>query len=130
MIGVGGIYDYGRNAVYFREDSPPPAGAPMCAVYRCGRCGKHGHKSEHCAAPRRFEDTCGARGQYGYIWRNCGLSSRGQPHLNGFTSSGKCPGTDAHGADTIGIPQQHHQPAVDLGGEDIPSTIIAVAAAA
>ena len=76
-IGVGGIYDYGSNAVYFQEDSPPPPGTPMCAVYRCGRCSKHGHKSEHCAAPRRFEGTCGACGQYGHIWRNCALSSRG-----------------------------------------------------
>ena len=54
-IGVGGIDACGGNAVYDQEDSPPPPGAPMCAVYRCGRCGKHGHKSEHCAAPRRFE---------------------------------------------------------------------------
>ena len=93
----------------------------MCVVYRCGRCSKHGHKSEHCAAPRRFEGTCGACGQYGHIWRNCALSSRGQPHLNVFTSSGEYPVTDSHGADTIVIPQQqHHQPAVDLGGEDIP----------
>ena len=90
-------------------------------MYRCDRCGKHGYKSEHCAAPRRFEDTCGACGQYGHIWWNCALSSRGQPHLNVFTSSGECPVTDAHGADTIVIPQQqHYQPAVDLGGEDIP----------
>ena len=119
-IGVGGIYDGGSNAVYGEEDSPPPPGAPMCAVYRCGRCGKHGHKSEHCAAPRRFEGICGACGQYGHLWRNCALSSR-QPHLNVFTSSGECYVTDAHGADTIVIPQQqHHQPAVDLGGEDIP----------
>ena len=91
----------------------------MCAAYRCGRCGKHGHKSEHCAAPRRFEGTCGACGQYGHMWRNCALSSR-QPHLNVFASSGECYVTDAHGADTIVIPQQHHQPAVDLGGEGIP----------
>ena len=57
----------------------------------------------------------------GHIWRNCALSSRGQPHLNVFTFSGECPVTDAHGADTIVIPQQqHHQPAVDLGREDIP----------
>ena len=55
------------------------------------------------------------------MWRNCALSSR-QPHLNVFTSSGECYATNAHGADTIVIPQQqqHHQPAVDLGGEDIP----------
>ena len=54
------------------------------------------------------------------MWRNCALSSR-QPHLNVFTSSGECHVTDAHRADTIVIPkQQHHQPAVDLGGEDIP----------
>ena len=119
-IRVGGIYDCGSNAVYGQEDSPPPPGAPMCAVYRCGRCGKHGHKSEHCAAPRRFAGTCGAGGQYGHMWRNCALSSR-QPHLNVFTSSGDCYVTDAHGSDTIVIPkQQHHQPAVDLGGEDIP----------
>ena len=118
-IGVGGIYDCGSNAVYDQEDSPPPPGAPMCAVYRCGRCGKHGHKSEHCAAPRRFEGTCGVCGQYGHMWRNCAISSR-QPHLNVFTSSGECYITDAHGADTIVNPQQHHQPAVDLGGEDIP----------
>ena len=61
-------------------------------------------------------------GQYGHIWQNCALSSRGQPHLNVFTSLGECLVTDAHGADTIVIPQQqqHHQPAVDLGGEDIP----------
>ena len=119
-IGVGGIYDCGSNAVYDQEDSPPPPGAPMCAVYRCGRCGKHGHKPEHCAAPRRFEGTCGACDQYGHMCRNCALSSR-QPHLNVFTSSGECYVTDAHGADTIVIPkQQHHQPAVDLGGEDIP----------
>ena len=92
----------------------------MCAVYRCGRCGKHGHKSEHCAAPRRFEGICGACGQYSHMWRNCALSSR-HPHLNVFTSSGECYVTDAHGADTIVIPQQQrHQPAVDLGGEDIP----------
>ena len=109
-IGAGGIYDCGSNAVYFQEDSPPPPSVPMCAVYRCGRCGKHGHKCEHCAAPRRFEGTCGACGQYGHIWRNCALSSRGQPHLNVFTSSGECPVTDAHGVDTIVIPQQqHHQ---------------------
>ena len=50
--------------------------------------------------------TCGTCGQYGHIWRNCALSSRGQPHLNVFTSSGECPVTDAHGADTILIPQQ------------------------
>ena len=50
-IGVGVNYDCGINAVYFQEDSPPPSGASMCAVYRCGRCGKHGHKSENCAAP-------------------------------------------------------------------------------
>ena len=119
-IGVGGIYDCGSNTVYNQEDSPPSPGAPMCAVYRCGRCGKHGHKSEHCAAPRRFEGICGACDQYGHMWRNCALSSR-QPHLNVFTSSGECYVTDAHGADTIVIPkQQHHQPAVDLGGEDIP----------
>ena len=61
-IGVDGIYDCGNNAVYVQEDSPPPPGAPICAVYRCGRCGKHGHKSEHCAAPRRFEGICGACG--------------------------------------------------------------------
>ena len=100
-----------------------PYTSGMCAVYRCGRCGKHGHKSEHCAVPRRFEGTCSACGQYGHIWRNYALSSRGQPHLNVFTSSSECPVTDAHGADTIVIPQQqqqHHQPAVDLGGEDIP----------
>ena len=66
-IGVGGIYDCGSNAVYDQEDSPSPPGAPMCAVYRCGRCGKHGHKSEHCAAPRLFEGTCGACGQYGHM---------------------------------------------------------------
>ena len=119
-IGVGGTYDCGSNAVYDQEDSPPPPGAPMCAVYRCGRCGKHEHKSEHCAAPRRFEGTCGACGQYGHMWQNCALSSR-QSHLNVFTSSGECSVTDAHGADTIVIPQQqHHQSAVDLGGEDIP----------
>ena len=53
------------------------------------------------------------------MWRNCALSSR-QPHLNAFTYSGECYVTDAHGADTIVIPQQHHQPAVDLGREDIP----------
>ena len=92
----------------------------MCAVYRCGRCGKLGHKSEHCAAPRRFEGICGACGQYGYMWRNCALSSR-QTHLNVFTTSGEYYVTDAHGAGTIVIPQQrHYQPAVDLGGEDIP----------
>ena len=121
-IGVGGVYDCGSNAVYFLEDSPPPPGAPMCAVYRCGRCGKHGHKSKHCAAPRRFEGTCGACGQYGHIWRNCVRSSRGQLHLNVFTSSGECPVTQAHGTDNIVIPrqQQHHQPAVDLGGQNIP----------
>ena len=121
-IGNGGIYDCGGNAIYFQEDSPPPPGAPVCAVYRCGRRGKHGHKSEHCAAPRRFEDTCGACGQNGHIWGNFALSSHGQPHLNFFTSSGECPVTDAHGADIIVIPQQqqHHQPAVDLGGEGIP----------
>ena len=120
-IGVGGTYDCESNDVYFQQDSPPPPGAPMSAVHRCGRCGKHGHKSEHCAAPRRFEDTCGACGQYGHIWRNCALSSRGQPHLNVFTSSGECPVTDAHRADIIVMPQQqYHQPAVDLGGEDIP----------
>ena len=118
-IGVGRIYDCGSNAVYDQEDSPPPPGAPMCAVYRCGRCGRHGHKSEHCAAPRRFEGTCGACSQYGHMWRDCALSSR-QPHLNVFTSSGECYVTDAHGADTIVIPQQHHQPVVDLGGEKIP----------
>ena len=119
-IGVGGIYDCGSNAVYDQDDSPPPPGAPMCAVYRCGCCGKHGHKSEHCAAPRRFEGTCGACGQYGHMWRNCALSSR-QPHLNVFTSSGECYVTDADEPDTIVIPQQqHHQPAIDLGGEDIP----------
>ena len=120
-IGVGGIYDCGSNAVYGQEDSPPPPGAPMSAVYCCGRCGQHGHKSEHCAAPRRFEGICGACGQNGHMWRNCALSSR-QPHLNVFTSSGECYATNAHGADAIVIPQQqqHHQPAVDLGGEDIP----------
>ena len=119
-FGVGGIYDCGSNAVYDQEDSPPSPGAPMCAVYRCGRCGKHGHKSEHCAAPRRFEGTCGVCGQYGHMWRNCALSSR-QPHLNVFTSSGECYVTDAHGADTIVIiKQQHNQPAVNLDGEDIP----------
>ena len=118
-IGVGGIYDCGSNAVYDQQDSPPPPGVPMCAVYRCDRCGKHGHKSEHCAAPRRFEGTCGACGQYGHMWRNCAISSR-QPHLNVFTSSGEYYVNDAHGADTIVIPQQHHQPVVDLGGEDIP----------
>ena len=119
-IGVSEIYDCGSNAVYGQEDSPPPPGAPMCAGYRCGRCGKHGDKSEHCAAPRRFEGICGACGQYSHMWRNCALSSR-QPHLNVFTSSGECYVTDAHGADTIVIPQQqHHQSAVDLGGEDIP----------
>ena len=118
-IGVGGIYDCGSNAVYDQQDSPPPPGAPMCAVYRCGRCGKHGHKSGHCAAPRRFEGTCGACGQYGHMWRNCAISSR-HSHLNVFTSSGECYVNDAHGADTIVIPQQHHQPVVDLGGEDIP----------
>ena len=75
-IGVRGIYDCGSNAVYDQEDSPPPPGAPMCAVYRCGRCGRHGHKSEHCAAPRRFEGTCGACSQYGHMWRDCALSSR------------------------------------------------------
>ena len=107
-IGVGGIYYCGSNAVYFQVDSPPSPGAPMCAVYHCGRCGKHGHKSEHCAAPRRFEGICGTCGQYGHIWRNCALSSRGQLHLNVFTSSGECPVTDAHGADTIVIPQQQH----------------------
>ena len=53
-IGVGGIYDCGRGAVYFQENSPPPPGAPMCAVYRCGHCGKHGFKSEHCTAPHRL----------------------------------------------------------------------------
>ena len=119
-IGVGGIYDCGNNAVYDQEDSPPLPGAPMCAVYRCGRCGKHGHKSEHCAAPRRFEGICGACDQYGHMWRNCALSNR-QPHLNVFTSSGECYVSEAYGADTIVIPQQQHrQPAVDLGGEDIP----------
>ena len=94
----------------------------MCAVYRCGRCGKHRLKSEHCAAPRRFEGTCDVCGQYGHKWRNSALSSRGQPHLNVFTSSGECPVTESHGADIIVIPQQqqHHQPAVDLGCEDIP----------
>ena len=121
-IGVGGIYDSGSNAVYFQKDLPPPPGAPTRAVYRCGRCGKHGYKSEHCAAPCRFEGICGACSQYGHIWRKCALSSHGQPHLNVFTSSGECPVTDAHGADTIVVhqQQQHHQPAVDLGGEDIP----------
>ena len=54
-IGVGRIYDCGSNAVYFQEDSPPPPGAPMCAVYCCGRCGKGGHKSELCAVSRRFK---------------------------------------------------------------------------
>ena len=93
----------------------------MCAVYRCGRCGKHRHKYEHCAAPRRFEGICGACGQYSQIWRNCALSSCGQPHLTVFTCSGECLVTAAHGADTVVIPkQQHHQPAVDLDGEDIP----------
>ena len=92
----------------------------MCAVYRCGRCGRHGHKSEHCAAPRRFKGTCGACSRYGHMWRDCALSSR-QPHLNVFTSSGECYVSEAYGADTIVIPQQQHrQPAVDLGGEDIP----------
>ena len=118
-IEVGGIYDCGSNAVYVQEDSPPPPGTPMCAVYRCGRCGKHGHKSKHCAAPRRFEGICGAWGQYGHMWRDCALSSR-QPHLNVFTSSGECYVTNAHGADTIVIPQQQQANAVDLGGEDIP----------
>ena len=61
-IGVGGIYDCGSNAVYLQEGSPPPPGALMCAVYHCGRCGKHEHKSEHCAAPHRFEGICGACG--------------------------------------------------------------------
>ena len=71
---------------------------------------------------RRFEGTSSACGQYGHIWRKCALSSRGQPHLNVFTSSGECLVTDAYGADTIVIPQpqQHHQLAVDLGGENIP----------
>ena len=119
-IGVGGIYDCGSKTVYDQEDSPPPPGAPMCAVYRCGRCGKHGHKSEHCAAPRRFEGICGACDQYGHMWRNCAFSNR-QPHLNVFTSSGEFYANNAHGADTIVIPQQQHrQTAVDLGGEDIP----------
>ena len=53
------------------------------------------------------------------MWRDCALSSR-QPHLNVFTSSGECYVSEAYGADTIVIPQQHRQPAVDLGGEDIP----------
>ena len=67
-----------------------------------------------------FEGICGACGQCGHMWRNCALSSR-QPHLNILTSSGEYYLNDAHGADTIVIPQQqHHQPAVDLGGEDIP----------
>ena len=44
-----------------------------------------------------------------------------QRHLNVFTSSGECYVSEAYGADTIVIPQQQHrQPAVDLGGEDIP----------
>ena len=52
------------------------------------------------------------------MWRNCALSNR-QSHLNVFTSSGECYVTNAHGADTIVIPQQQEN-AVDLGGEDIP----------
>ena len=44
-----------------------------------------------------------------------------QRHLNVFTSSGECYVSEAYGADTIVIPQQQHrQPAIDLGGEDIP----------
>ena len=84
MIGVGGIYDCGSNDVYFQEDSTPPPGAPMCAVYRCGRCGKHGHNSEHCAAPRRYEGICGACGQYGHIWRNCALRATSSDRLHLF----------------------------------------------
>ena len=53
------------------------------------------------------------------MWRNCALSSR-QPHLNVFTSSGECYVTNAHGADTVVIPQQQQANVVDLGGEDIP----------
>ena len=117
-IGVGGIHDCGSNALYVQEDSPPSPGAAMCAVYRCGRYGRNGHKSEHCATPRRFEGICGACGQYGHMWRNCALSNR-QPHLNVFTSSGECYVSNAHGADTIVIPQQQAN-VVDLGGEDIP----------
>ena len=59
--------------------------------------------------------NCGACGQYGHMWRNCALSSR-QPHLNVFTSFGECYVTNAHGADTIVIPQQQQANAVDLGG--------------
>ena len=115
----GGGIPHQRSSHYGQEDSPPPPGAPMCAGYRCGRCGKHGHKSEHCAAPRRFEGICGACGQYGHMWRNCALSNRQPHHLNVFTSSGECYVTNAHGADNIVIPQQQAN-AVDLGGEGTP----------
>ena len=99
--------------------------APRCvrctAVAVAAKMGTGPNTVVHCVGLMKFAVPAASMVKYGGT-ALCALSSRGQPHLNVFTSSGECYVTNAHGADTIVIPQQqqHHQPAVDLGGEDIP----------
>ena len=98
-------------------------------AHRCVRCtavtvaanmGTSPNTMLHSVGLREFAAPAASMVTYGGI--ALALSSLGQPHLNVFTSSGECPVTSVHGADIMVIShqQQHHQPAVDLGGEDIP----------
>ena len=84
--GRGGLYDCGSNAVYDQVDSPAPAGMPMGYVWVCARCGRRGHKSEHCMAPRAFDGHCDICGQKGHTAHMCCLrDTSGGPQANSLT---------------------------------------------
>ena len=88
--GPGEQWDFGQNTPRYQEEPPVPANAPMGAVHKCSRCGRKGHLTSICGAPRWFEGNCAACGECGHLRRFCVTTRRPihmQPHANVVTAS-------------------------------------------
>ncbi|CAN0400884.1 unnamed protein product, partial [Pylaiella littoralis] len=106
--------------------SPIPPNIQQGVEYRCGRCGRSGHKPEICAAPRRFEGHCGACTQFGHMRKNCAInglsaSPAAPPHVHAIAPAGAAGSAAAHGWGGGGRSDlSSQQLVVDQGGDDIP----------